>query len=132
MQDVFPIEDHYDRPRPDSYRGRKTHLGDPVEKYLPQLSNRQVMSGDTVDDPKLVAASHPFTVRELITHTAGFTYEFLGKDAVHELWKRAQLFQAKSLGEFVDRLLPCLLSMIREQRSIQRFNRCAWRNSREG
>ena len=32
----------------------KLDLGDPVEKYLPQLSNRQVMSGGTADDPKLV------------------------------------------------------------------------------
>jgi CubicO group peptidase (beta-lactamase class C family) len=62
------------------------------------------MIGGTTDDAKLVAASHPFTVRELITHTAGFTYEFLSKDAVHELWKRAHLWQAKSLSEFVDRL----------------------------
>jgi CubicO group peptidase (beta-lactamase class C family) len=28
-------------------------LGDPVEKYLPQLSNRQVMIGGTPDQPKL-------------------------------------------------------------------------------
>jgi CubicO group peptidase (beta-lactamase class C family) len=31
----------------------KIDLGDPVEKYLPQLSNRQVMIGGTPDEPKL-------------------------------------------------------------------------------
>ena len=36
----------------------KLDLGDPVEKYPAQLSNRQAMIGGTPDDPKLVAASH--------------------------------------------------------------------------
>ncbi len=73
----------------------KIDLGDPVEKYLPQLSNRQVVIGGTPDQPKLEAASHPFTVRELMTHTAGFIYGG-GTDAVSELWKRANIWQAKS------------------------------------
>jgi CubicO group peptidase (beta-lactamase class C family) len=72
----------------------KLDLGDPVEKYLPQLSNRQVMIGGTPDDPKLVAASHAFTVRELMTHTAGLCPNpdspiLQRADAVSELWKRA-------------------------------------------
>jgi CubicO group peptidase (beta-lactamase class C family) len=87
----------------------KIDLGDPVEKYLPQLSNRQVVIGGTPDQPKLEAASHPFTVRELMTHTAGFIYGG-GTDAVSELWKRANIWQAKSLNEFVDRLAPLPLA----------------------
>jgi CubicO group peptidase (beta-lactamase class C family) len=52
----------------------KLDLGDPVENYLPQLANRQVMVGGTADAPKLQPASHPFTLRELMTHMAGFIY----------------------------------------------------------
>jgi CubicO group peptidase (beta-lactamase class C family) len=89
--------------------GGKIDLGDPVEKYLPQLSNRQVVIGGTPDQPKLEAASHPFTVRELITHTAGIINGG-GTDAVSELWKRANIWQAKSLSEFVDRLAPLPLA----------------------
>jgi hypothetical protein len=55
------------------------------------------MIGGTPDQPKLEAASHPFTVRELMTHTAGFTYGG-GTDAISELWKRANIWQAKSLS----------------------------------
>ncbi len=65
----------------------KIDLGDPVEKYLPQLSNRQVMIGGTPEKPKLQTASHPFTIRELMTHTSGIVYGS-SADAVHELWKR--------------------------------------------
>jgi hypothetical protein len=88
----------------------KIDLGDPVENYLPLLANRQVMIGGTPDKPKLETASHPFTVRELMTHTAGFIYGFAGTDAVHELWKRAHLGESKSLTEFVERLAPLPLA----------------------
>jgi CubicO group peptidase (beta-lactamase class C family) len=67
------------------------------------------MIGGTPDDPKLVAASHPFTVRELMSHTAGLTFGG-GTDAVSELWKRASIWQAKSLSEFVDRIAPLPLA----------------------
>jgi CubicO group peptidase (beta-lactamase class C family) len=83
----------------------KLDLGDPVENYLPQLANRQVMVGGTADAPKLQPASHPFTLRELMTHTAGFIYGG-GPAAISEVWERAHLWDSKSLSEFVDRLAP--------------------------
>ena len=48
-------------------------------------------------------------LRELMTHTAGFIYGG-GTDAVNELWKRANIWQVKSLNEFVDRLAPLPLA----------------------
>ena len=83
----------------------KLDLGDPVENYLPQLANRQVMVGGTADAPKLQPASHPFTLRELMTHMAGFIYGG-GPAAISEVWERAHLWDSKSLSEFVDRLAP--------------------------
>jgi CubicO group peptidase (beta-lactamase class C family) len=81
----------------------KIDLVDPVEKYLPQLSNREVMIGGTPDKPKLETAAHPFTVRELMTHTSGIIYGS-GADAVHELWKRSHMWESKSLNELIDRI----------------------------
>jgi len=44
-------------------------LNDPVEKYI------QLFEGTRVyEDGELVAQEKPFTVRHLLTHTAGFTY----------------------------------------------------------
>jgi len=54
-------------------------LDDPIEKYLPELSDLKV--GIEVKDPdtgqkrlNLVPAHHPPTIRELLSHTAGFGY----------------------------------------------------------
>ncbi len=44
-------------------------LDDPVEKYIPVFEGTQVY-----EDGKLVPQNEPFTIRHLLTHTAGFTY----------------------------------------------------------
>jgi CubicO group peptidase (beta-lactamase class C family) len=46
----------------------KWKLDDPVHKYIPEFMNLQVKS----ESGALVAQSHPMTMRELMSHTAGF------------------------------------------------------------
>lgn len=81
-------------------------LGDPAEKYLPALKNRQVFTGGTADAPELTAAVRPFTLRDLLTHTAGYYYdEAWSADAVPmELMKRAKIWDATNLDDFVNRV----------------------------
>ena len=44
---------------------------------LQELSAPQVLEGfDDKGEPKLRAAKRPITLRHLLTHTAGFTYDF--------------------------------------------------------
>lgn len=83
-------------------------LGDPAEDYLPALKNRKVFVGGTADAPQLVDASRPFTIRDLLTHTAGYYYdESWSADAVPaELMKRAKIFESSSLDDFVQRIAP--------------------------
>jgi CubicO group peptidase (beta-lactamase class C family) len=52
-------------------------LDDPVTKYLPELAGLRVLKAQ---DKPLVDAMRPATMRELMTHTAGFGY---GLSAVH-------------------------------------------------
>lgn len=89
----------------------KLKLADPVEKFLPGLKNRQVLTGGTADAPMLAPAARPVTIRDLLTHTAGYYYDAewsAGSPVAIELFKRAKVWEAANLDEFVNRvaLLP--------------------------
>ena len=53
----------------------KVKLDEPAATYLPELASVQVLEGGALRAPK-----SPPTVRQLLTHTAGFGYEFLNKE----------------------------------------------------
>src|ERR1700750_1613461 len=54
----------------------KLSLDEPIGKLLPDLASPQVLEGyDAKGEPKLRAAKTPITLRQLMTHTAGFAYD---------------------------------------------------------
>jgi CubicO group peptidase (beta-lactamase class C family) len=54
----------------------KLQLEQPMGALLPDLASPQVLEGfDDKGEPKLRAAKGPITLRHLLTHTAGFTYD---------------------------------------------------------
>jgi CubicO group peptidase (beta-lactamase class C family) len=59
----------------------KLQLDEPIGKLLPQLANPQVLEGFDADgNPKLRPAKRPITLRQLLTHTAGLTYDIWNAD----------------------------------------------------
>jgi CubicO group peptidase (beta-lactamase class C family) len=57
-------------------------LDTPITAYVPQLSELQVLEGfDEQDNPILENANRAPTVRELMTHTGGYVYEFWNANA---------------------------------------------------
>jgi CubicO group peptidase (beta-lactamase class C family) len=59
----------------------KLQLDAPISDVLPELKNRPVFEGfDGAGKPKLRAPKSPPTLRQLITHTAGFTYDIWNAD----------------------------------------------------
>jgi CubicO group peptidase (beta-lactamase class C family) len=78
-------------------------LDDPVARHLPDLAALQVMTGGTAAAPVLEPAVRPITVRQLLTHTGGFTYDILHDDALAELYRAADLWSAPTTAEFVAR-----------------------------
>jgi CubicO group peptidase (beta-lactamase class C family) len=52
-------------------------LSDPVSRWLPEYANQQVSTANGLEPVR-----NPATVQDLLRHTAGLTYEFLGESAV--------------------------------------------------
>tara|TARA_R110002072_G_scaffold1780_9_gene14764 strand:- start:50483 stop:51649 length:1167 start_codon:yes stop_codon:yes gene_type:complete len=80
------------------YEQGKFQLDDPVAKYLPAFKDVEVL-----EDGVRVKAKHAPTIREVMSHTAGFTYGIFGNSEVDKLY-RAALYQPKRMGMAVSNL----------------------------
>src|ERR1051326_8082555 len=78
-------------------------IGAPVAQYLPEF--RDVKVG-----PEKVAPQRPMTLQDLMRHTSGLTYVIFGTSPVDQLYRKANIFGAKSLEEMVKTIasLPLL------------------------
>src|ERR1043165_3352488 len=67
----------------------KLSLDAPIGELLPDLGAPQVLEGfDANGEPKLRAARKPITLRQLMTHTAGFCYNMWNGDMAVYLEKK--------------------------------------------
>ena len=79
----------------------KFHLSDPVEKYIPEFKNLQVLG----PDGKYVTPNPPMTIRHLLTHTSGLTYGAFGETTVDKRYQAANLFEKnQTLAEMVQKI----------------------------
>ena len=75
-------------------------LTDPVAKHLPEFADQQV-AVETASGVEMQAVKQPATVQDLLRHTAGLTYEFLGAAAVQRQYAQAQIgSRGRSNAEF--------------------------------
>jgi len=87
------------------YEEGKWHPSDPVSKYIPEFALLKVFKGmDETGKMILEDPVHPPTMRELMTHTAGFTYGFFGNTPVDKMYVGQQLLQSQSLQGMIDKL----------------------------
>lgn len=68
----------------------RLQMGDPVSKYLPEFANQQV-AVEGGGGLRLEPARRDATVHDLLRHTAGLTYEFLGSDPVQRQYEAADI-----------------------------------------
>jgi len=72
----------------------KLDVGAPVSQYLPEF--KEVKVGADGASPK-----RPMTVEDLMRHTSGLTYGLFGNSPVDQMYRKANIFAAKSLAEMV-------------------------------
>ncbi len=87
------------------YEEGRWHPSDPVSKYIPEFAHLKVFKGvDQSGKMILEDPVHPPTMRELMTHTAGFTYGFFGHTPVDKMYMEQQVLGSQSLQEMIDKL----------------------------
>jgi CubicO group peptidase (beta-lactamase class C family) len=84
------------------YEEGKWKLDDPITKYLPELAGLKVFRSLGADGkPVLEDAKRAATMRELMTHTAGFAYGLAPSDYVNKAYQDEKIFLRRDLPEFV-------------------------------
>ena len=73
------------------YEQGRFHLTDPVAKFIPAFDDLKVLECDETGEPKEVDLARPPTVRSLLTHTSGLSYDFLEDFPVGELYRQARI-----------------------------------------
>jgi CubicO group peptidase (beta-lactamase class C family) len=71
----------------------KMRLEDPITNYLPQFKNLKVLEARNSNISNLVNIKKIPTIKDLLSHTAGFSYNFIG-DAVGREYDRLGLFHS--------------------------------------
>jgi CubicO group peptidase (beta-lactamase class C family) len=77
----------------------KFQLDEPVAKYLPAFDKTKVLVNGIE-----VEATHKFTIRELMSHTAGLSYGIFGDSTVDRQYRAAKILSEATLEEMVDDL----------------------------
>jgi CubicO group peptidase (beta-lactamase class C family) len=89
----------------------KWRLEDPVARYIPEFANLKVLTGlDKDGKPLTEDARHPPTMRELMTHTAGFAYGLSQDNYVDQQYRSLGVLSSHGLKEMIDKIatLPLL------------------------
>jgi CubicO group peptidase (beta-lactamase class C family) len=93
----------------------KLALSDPVSKYIPSFAKVQVgvdtkteNGGDVL---KLEPPSRPVNIEDLLRHTSGITYDYIGGDLIKKAYADADIFQGHFDNEqFAERIARLPLS----------------------
>ena len=87
------------------YEEGKWLPSDPISKFIPEFAHLKVFNGvDANGKMILVDPDHAPTMRELMTHTAGFTYGVFGDTPVDKMYRDADFHSSKNLQEVIDKL----------------------------
>ncbi len=96
-------------------------LADPVHLHLSEYANQQV-AVPTAGGVTLRPVQRPATVQDLLRHTAGLTYEFLGDSAVQQMYRQENMgTRARSNAEFSHALAA--LPLMFEPGSVWAYSR---------
>jgi CubicO group peptidase (beta-lactamase class C family) len=87
------------------YEEGKWRPSDPVSKFIPEFARLKVFKGlDQSGKTILEDPIHAPTMRELMSHTAGFTYGIFGTSPVDKMYQDEHVLQSQSLQDMIDKL----------------------------
>ncbi|MDB3917248.1 beta-lactamase family protein [bacterium] len=88
------------------YEQGRFQLNDTVAKFIPAFDDLKVLECDEKGEAKEVDLARPPTVRSLLTHTSGLSYDFLEDYPVAELYRQAGILNnaERTLEELVHEL----------------------------
>jgi CubicO group peptidase (beta-lactamase class C family) len=83
----------------------KWRLDDPVTRYVPEFKNLKVMVKADKDGKitEVEDMKRPPTMREIMSHTAGFGYGLGDEHPVDKLYREKEILGSNSLKEMIDR-----------------------------
>ena len=82
----------------------KFRLDDPVTMHIPEFRDLKVATGfDPEGRPILEEMKRPPTIRELMSHSAGFGYGLSAGSPADDLYRRIDPLNAGSMAEFAER-----------------------------
>ena len=80
-------------------------LDDPISKFIPEFSSLEVVGPAGADGVRgRTPLDRAPTMRDLLSHTAGFSYGFLDTDPLAPIYREKQILASPNLGVFIDRL----------------------------
>ena len=80
-------------------------LDDPITKFIPEFANLKVLAGEDADGkPRLEDMKRPPTMRELMTHTAGFGYGLRTGNPVDDEFRADKVLQSNGLKDMIDKI----------------------------
>ena len=94
------------------YEQGKWRLDDPITKYAPELAGlkeltwdkdgKVVMAADGT--PVLTSPKKPATMRQLMSHTAGFAYGLAGDDPANKAFREQRVLGSRDLDEMMKKV----------------------------
>ena len=94
------------------YERGRLQLDDPVSEFIPAFKQLEVFESGDAESYLTVPAEREMTIRDLLTHTAGFTYDHMYAHPVDAMYRQRKFFSDMSLQTMISHLseLPLLFS----------------------
>ena len=76
----------------------KLSLADPLSRYIPEYAGVKVgvASGDRHAGPGTGAPKRPVTIEDLLRHTSGISYDYIGSDLIMMAYRDGDIFEVIS------------------------------------
>jgi CubicO group peptidase (beta-lactamase class C family) len=100
----------------------KLSLADPVSKFIPDFTDEKVGVGSPDDAGvlKLVPADRPVTIMDLLRHTSGITYDYIGGRLIMKAYMESGLFDGSYTNKvFANRIAK--LPLARQPGTLWRY-----------